>query len=248
MSNKRCILIKKNLISYMSKHFADFLFVGSHSNFYAFRRENQCGIYDYIIFQKEFFKGILSVIITEVASCYNKNYRAIPHFTVGYDTDIAVLVTRKNTYNTATGWHNIENKAEQLNDLFELIKKDIDNYVMDYFEKCHKKINSDKYMTVMNCYVQAQFKMLCDNEINSIKQYLVDVNKAYSAYRKMCKKTGAIETIEYFDIIPVHTIVQKWLVDIQKALNDCYLSKSIKMQMIKNITILFRDNFNFYNL
>ncbi|NDO46942.1 hypothetical protein [Clostridium sp. MD294] len=248
MSNKKCIPIKKNLISYMSKYFADFLFVGNHSNFYAFRRENECEIYDYIIIQKEFFDGILSVIITEVSSCYNKNYRAIPHFTVGYDTDIATLITAKNTYNTATGWHNIESKAEQLNDLFELIKKDIDNYVMDYFEKCHKKINSDKYMTVMNCYVQAQFKMLCDNEINSIKQYLVDVNKAYSAYRKMCKKTGAIETIEYFDIIPVHTIVQKWLVDIQKALNDCYLSKSIKMQMIKNITVLFRDNFNFYHL
>ena len=50
--------IKKKLTSYMSKHFSDFLFVGSYSNFYAFRRENQCGIYDYIIIQKEFFEGI----------------------------------------------------------------------------------------------------------------------------------------------------------------------------------------------
>lgn len=248
MSNKKCIPIKKKLTSYMSKHFSDFLFVGSYSNFYAFRRENQCGIYDYIIIQKEFFEGILSVIVTEVASCYNKNYRAIPHFIVGYNTDIAVLITGKNTYNTAIGWHSIENNAEQLNDLFELIKKDIDNYVMDYFEKCHKKINSDKYMTVMNCYVQAQFKMLCDDEINSIKQYLVDVNKTYSAYRKMCKKNGLKESKAYFDNIAVHTTIQKWLTDIQKILGYAYLSKSIKMQMIKNITILFRDNFNFYHL
>ena len=248
MSNKKCISIKKKLTSYMSKHFSDFLFVGSYSNFYAFRRENQCGIYDYIIIQKEFFEGILSVIVTEVASCYNKNYRAIPHFIVGYNTDIAVLITGKNTYNTAIGWHSIENNAEQLNDLFELIKKDIDNYVMDYFEKCHKKINSDKYMTVMNCYVQAQFKMLCDDEINSIKQYLVDVNKTYSAYRKMCKKNGLKESKAHFHSIAVHTTIQKWLTDIQKILGYAYLSKSIKMQMIKNITILFRDNFNFYHL
>lgn len=248
MPNKKCIPIKKKLISYMSKHFSDFLFVGNHSNFYAFCRENQCGIYDYIIIQKEFFEGILSIIITEVASCYNKNYRAIPHFTVGYNTDIAILITGKNTYDTATGWHSIENNAEQLNDLFEQIKKDIDNYVMDYFEKCHKKINSNKYMTVMNYYVQAQFKMLCDDEINSIKQYLVDVNKAYSAYRKICKRNGLKESKAYFDSIIVHTTIQKWLIDIQKMLGYGYLSKSIKMQMITNITILFRDNFNFYHL
>ncbi len=248
MSHKRCIAIKKKLVDYMSKHFSDFLFVGSHSNFYAFRRENECEIYDYIIIQKEFFEGILSVIITEVASCYNKNYKAIPYFTVGYHTNIAVLITGKNCYDTDIGWHSIENKAAQLNDLFGLIKKDINNYVMDYFEKCHKKINSDKYMTVMNCYVQAQFKMLCDDEINSIKQYLVDVNKTYSAYRKMCKKNGLKESKAYFDSIAVHTTIQKWLIDIQKILGYGYLSKSIKMQMIKNITILFRDNFNFYHL
>ncbi len=248
MSHKRCIAIKKKLVDYMSKQFTDFLFVGSHSNFYAFRRENECEIYDYIIIQKEFFEGILSVIITEVASCYNKNYKAIPYFTVGYHTNIAVLITGKNCYDTDIGWHSIENKAAQLNDLFGLIKKDINNYVMDYFEKCHKKINSDKYMTVMNCYVQAQFKMLCDDEINSIKQYLVDVNKAYSTYRKMCKKNGLKESKAYFDSIAVHTTIQKWLIDIQRILGYGYLSKSIKMQMITNITILFRDNFNFYHL
>ena len=62
MSNKKCISIKKKLTSYMSKHFSDFLFVGSYSNFYAFRRENHCGIYDYIKKQKEFFNCLQSTI------------------------------------------------------------------------------------------------------------------------------------------------------------------------------------------
>ncbi len=64
-------------MDYMSKQFTDFLFVGSHSNFYAFRRENECEIYDYIIIQKEFLKEYfllslqkLQVVTTKIIEQY----------------------------------------------------------------------------------------------------------------------------------------------------------------------------------
>lgn len=39
-------------------------------------------------------------------------------------------------------------------------------------------------------------------EVNAVKEYLVNDNKAYSAYRKACRKDGEKENAGYFDMIP----------------------------------------------
>lgn len=174
----------------MSKWFSDFQLEDSNSQLYAFRRENNDGIYDYIIFQREFFEGTVSLVITEVASCYNKSQKGIPWFTVGYDTDIGVLITGKNHYNSDIGWHRCKNDAEELESLFDAVRKDIDTYVIDYFTKCHNKINADKSMVVTNSYMQSQFEKMSNEDIDEVKGYLLAVNRAYSEYRKACKKSG----------------------------------------------------------
>ena len=249
---QKCIPIRKKLIHYMAEQFPDFLFEGSHSDFYAFRRQNADGIYDHIVIQREFYEGILSMVITEIACCYNKSYRGLPWFAVGYETDIAVLITGKHCYSIDVGWHRIENDAKQLNILFEGIKKDIDNYVLDYIEKCHKKINADRYMTTMNRYMQAQLKILSEEEIDTIKQYLIDSSKAYSEYRKecrkMCKKNGLKEAEVCFNDIPMPSTVKKWIEEIKNALGYSYLSERRRSLIINDTTVLFRDNFNFYTL
>lgn len=248
MKDKRCIPIKKKFVDYMSHWFSDFLFQGNTSQFYVFRRENIDGIFDYIIIQREFYEGMISIIITEVASCYNKLWKAIPYYTIGYDTDIGVLITKKNYYNADIGWHRVQNDVEQLPELFDGIRKDIDTYVMDFFSKCHKKINEDKCMSVTNSYMKTQFTILSEDDIKSIKEYLVNSNKAYSQYMKDCKKNKEKETIEWFDIIPLHPIVERWIADIQKLLNYSNLPKNIQKRLIRDTIILFKDNYNYYNL
>lgn len=248
MQGERCIPIKKKFIDYMSKWFSDFQFVGSNSQFYAFRRENPDGIYDHIIIQREFYEGTLSLIVTEAASCYNKSWKGIPWFTVGQCTDIGVLITGKNVYDANIGWRRCKNDVEELNRLFDEIRKDIDTYVIDFFAKCHEKINADKFIVITNSYMQAQFEVLSERDIHAIKEYLVDVSKAYSEYTKACKKSGEKETIEYYDIIPLHPIVEHWVTDIQNLLNYSHLSKDMRIQIIRKTTVLFRDNYDFYNL
>lgn len=248
MPTERCIPIKKKLIDYMGKKFPDFPFEGGNSNFYAFFRKAPDGLYDHIIIQREFFEGTLSLVITEAATCYNRSWKGIPWAMVGCATDIAVLITGKNIYPADTGWHRIKNDAAELDSLFEAIKSDIDTYVLKFFAKSHEKICSDKRMVTTNAYMQTQFSALSDNDIGAVKQYLTDVNKANSEYWKQCKKDGVKETIAYFDVIPLHPIVEQWLTGIQKVLGYSYLSDKIKTQLIKDTTILFRDRFDFYNL
>lgn len=248
MQGERCIPIKKKFIEYMSKWYSDFQFVGGSSQFYAFRRENSDGIYDHIIIQREFYEGTLSLIVTEAASCYNKSWKGIPWFTMGHSTDIGVLITGKNYYDANIGWYRCGNNAEELNGLFDEIRKDIDTYVIDYFTKCHEKINADKFLVITNSYMQDQFEVLSEGDIHAIKEYLANVSKAYSEYTKACKKNGEKETIEYYDIIPLHPIVEHWVTDIQELLDDAHLSKNMRIQIIRKTTVLFRDNYNFYNL
>lgn len=248
MQNEKCLPIKKKFIAYMSKWFSDFMFEGSADQFYAFRRENPDGLYDHIIVQRDFYEGTISLVVTVAASCYNKSWRGIPWFTIGHDTDIAVLITGKKRYDADTGWHRRKNNAEEIYGIFDEIRKDIDTYVLNYFTECHKKINMDKRMVITNSYMQAQFAALSEEDINAVKKYLVSLNKAYSEYRKVCRKKGEQETVLYFDTIPLHPIVEKWITDIQEQLNYSYLSESIRTQLAEQTTILFRDNYNFYNL
>ncbi|MBO5093341.1 MAG: hypothetical protein J6C33_03160 [Lachnospiraceae bacterium] len=79
---------------------------------------------------------------------------------------------------------------------------DIDAYVVGFFEKCHEKINADRRMVITNSYMQSQFAVLSEEEVNAVKEYLVNDNKAYSAYRKACRKGGEKENAGYFDMIP----------------------------------------------
>lgn len=248
MQSEKSIPIKKKLIHYMGEWFPNFIFEGGNSHFFAFRRENPNGIYDHIIIQREFFEGVLSLVITEVASCYNASWKGIPWFTVGYDTDIGVLITGKQCYDENTGWHRCKNDPEELQNIFDGLREDINTYVLDFIPKCHKKIHTDKCKVITNSYMQTQFLALCEEDIQLIKEYLVRVSKAYSAYRKNCRKHGEKETTPYFDIIPLHPIVEHWLLDIQKQLNYSYLSKGIRTQLIKDTTVLFRDYYDFYDL
>lgn len=248
MQNEKCIPIKKKLISYMSTWFPDFLFQGGNSQFYAFRRENPNGIYDHIIIQREYYEGTVSLVVTEAASCYNKSWKGIPWLTVGYDTDIGVIISGQKQRDTNIGWHRCDNNAEKLYELFDEIRNDIDTYILAYFTKCHEKINPDRCMVITNSYMQAQFAELSKENIDAVQEYLVNVNKAYTVYRKICRKNGKQETTTYFDIIPLHPIVEHWLTDIQEQLNYPYLSEEIRTQLIRYTTVLFRDNYNFYNL
>ena len=248
MQKERCIPIKKRLVEYMRKWFSEFLFEGGTSQLYVFRRGNPDGIYDYIIVQREFFEGTISLVITEVASCYNKSWKGIPWFTIGYGTDIGVLITGKNSFNADTGWHRCKNDPEELQKIFDGIREDIDTYVLDYFEKCHEKIHTVKYKAITNSYMQTQFSILSPEDIQTMKDYLIRVNKAFSEYRRACRKNNERETTPYFDIIPLHPILEHWITDIQKQLNYSYLSENIRTQLIKDTTVLFRDNYDFYDL
>lgn len=248
MQGEKCIPIKKKFVDYMSKWFPDFLSEGSNSQFYAFRRENSDRIYDHIIIERVFYEGRIYLVVTEAASCYNKSWRGIPWFTVGDETSIGVLITGKKYYDADTGVHWCNNDEQELSGLFDEIRKDIDTYVIDFFTKCHEKINGDRHMVITNSYMQTQFELLSEEDIHVIKEYLANVNKAYSEYRKACKKSGEKETTQYFDIIPMNPIVEQWLTDIQERLNYSCLSNSMRTQIIRNTTVLFRDNYNFYNL
>lgn len=248
MQSEKCIPIKKRLVEYMCKWYPDFLFQGGTSQFYAFRRDNPDGIYDHIIIQREFFEGTISLVITEIASCYNKSWKGIPWFTVGYGTDIGVLITGKNSYDANIGWHRCKNHPEELQKAFDGIREDIDAYVLGFFGKSHEKIRTDKRKVITNSYMQMQFAVLSGEDVQTIKDYLVRVNKAYSEYRKNCRKNGERETTSYFDVISLHPIVEHWITDIQERLNYSYLSENTRTQLIKDTTVLFRDNYSFYNL
>ncbi len=248
MSKEKCIPIKKGLVSYMASNFSDFVFKGSVGTFYAFQKSNEDGIYDYIIIQRDFYESMVVLVITEVTSCYNCNWRGIPWFTVGLGTDIGVLITGKNSYKPDVGWHKCNNKVEELDFVFSGIGSDINTFVYPYFSKCHEKIKLDKLLTTTAVYMKEQLTLLNEEEIYLIKQYLVDVNKAYSSYGKMCRKSNQKETLDYWDVIPLHRKIEQWLEDIKNQLKYSYLSDDIRIKIIKYTTVLFRDYFDFYNL
>lgn len=240
MQSERCIPIKKKLVGYMSKWFPAFVFEGGHGPFYAFRRENPDGIFDHIILQREFYQGKLSLIITEVASCYNRSWKGIPWFTVGYGMDIRS--------EGKVVWHSCKNDPEELRGLFDCIRTDIDAYVTGFFAECHEKIRADKRRVTTNSYMQAQFTTLRKEEIQAIKEYLARVGKAYSACRKASRKNGEQAATAYFDILPLHPVVERWVREIQEQLGCPYLSEKMRIQIIKDATILFRDNYDYYDL
>lgn len=248
MPSKKCIPIKRSLVDYMHRWFPDFIFEGGDSQFYAFRRENPDGIYDHIVMQREFFEGVVSLVITEVASCYNKSWKGIPWCTVGYGTDIGVLITGKQHYDANTGWHRCKNDLEELQKIMDGIRGDIDTYVMQFFVKCHEKIHTDRHRVITNSYMQTQFSTLSEEDIQAVKEYLVCVSKAYSEYGRACRKRGEKETKQYFDVVPLHPVVEHWVAEIQEQLHYSHLSESVRIQLIKDTTVLFRDNYNFYNL
>ena len=244
----KCIPIKKRLVDYMSKWFSEFIFVGGDNQLYAFQKENVDGIYDYIFIQREFYQGKIILTITEVASCYNKSWKGIPWFNIGYSASIGALITGKNHYDANIGSHVCENNIYELDRLFDGLKKDINTYVIKFFAKQHNIINADKYMLITNSYMNEQFMVLSKSDVDLIKGYLINLNRAYSKYRNECRKDGKKEVISYFDSIPLHPIVEGWLKDIQEQLNLLKLSESMRTQLLKYITILFRDNYDFYNL
>ena len=71
---------------------------------------------------------LLSLVITEVASCYNKSWKGIPWFTVGYGTDIGVLITGKQHFDANIGWHRCKNAPDELQKVLVDIKGDIYTY------------------------------------------------------------------------------------------------------------------------
>jgi len=93
----------------------------------------------------------------------------IPWATIGYDADIAGLITGKNHHKAEIGWHECGNHAEELNGLLDGIRKDIHTYVLAFFAKSHKKINADKRRVTINSYMQAQFETLSESDIQAIK-------------------------------------------------------------------------------
>ncbi len=244
----KCIPVKKRLVDYMSKCFSEFIFVGGDNQFYVFRKENTDGIYDYIIIQREFYQGKIILTITEVASCYNKSWKGIPWFNIGYSTSIGALITGKNLYDPNIGSHVCKNNVDELNGLFGELRKDINTYVIKFFIKQHEIITADKYMLITHSYMNEQFMILSKSDVDLIKEYLINLNRAYSKYRNECRKDGKKEVISYFDSIPLHPIVEGWLKDIQEQLNLLQLSESMRTKLLKYITILFRDNYDFYNL
>lgn len=248
MQGERCIPIKKKLVGYMFQRFPEFVFEGSTSQFYAFRRENDDGIYDHIIIQRDFYKGTISLVITEVTSCYNTSWKGIPWFTVGCETDIACLITGKGYYEAGTGWRRCSNHEEELPGLFAAIGADIETYVIGYFRQCHAKMNSSRYMTVMSSYLRSRFSALDEDEVASIKEYLISAAKAYSEHDKACKKSGKREAIEGVDVPFLHSTVKGWVADIQGSLKVSDLPANAEIKIRVDSLTLFSDRFHLYNV
>lgn len=249
MPVERCIPIKKLLMDSMKEKFPDFLFQNSStSTLYGFTRKSSHGIYDHIILQRDFFDGVISLTISEVAACYNHSWRGIPWFTVGYDSDIAALITGKKQNTAGVGWHRCGNSKEEVELLLPAIQSDIETYVLPFLELSHQKIGSDRYMTTLQEYLTGQFAALTEEQITSIKQFLVDGNKVYSQYRKTCRENGQQETLHYYEVFPLHPMVEQWLNDLKEQLGYAELSRNQRLKMIGHTTVLFRDVFDFYNL
>lgn len=248
MAIEKCIPIKKELIAYMSQQLSDFSFQGCHGNIYAFCRYGIAGIHDYILIQREFYEGNLSLAISALASCFNTSWRGIPWFTIGYETSLPVLITGKKYYDASLGRHCVSNSKDQLETLFTAIKSDIFTYALPFFSKSHIKINSDLLITTTNLVMRNQLSIMNSEQIDELKNYLIVRNKEYSLYRKECRKNHQNEQIDSFDSNPLHPLIEGWLLRIQKQLKYAHLSKALRTQFIRNTTILFRDAFDFYGL
>lgn len=247
MKNKRCINIKRSLIDFIELNFKEFIFEDSSNSIYIFKRCNKNKIYDYIFIQKDFYEGEISLTISEVASCYNSNWRGIPHCIIGYETNIACLITKNKVYDSNVRWHKCQNNKDDLQRIFLELKKDINEYVLPFFKESHQKINEDTVIKLVKNYIIYEAKKLTDDEVNSIKKYIKDCNLKYSKYIKECRINNK-QILNYFEVVKDnHKILQKWEIDIIKNLNK-HISTKTKLDIKKYILILFKDLFDFYNL
>ena len=247
MAGNRCIPIKKPLVAYMAEHFPEYSFVGVNGMFYGFTRFCGDGTYEHIVIQREFYEGTISLVLTEVAVCYNRNWRGIPWFTIGYETDIAVLITGSKIYDASTGWRRCENDKNKLNGLFDAIGADIRKYVFPFFHECHQKIGSDKIRKRVCEYLQAELPNLSEETVASIKQHIHEMNQVYSRYMAECRKKGENPTLKVSQMDPLHPQEKSWMTDIQRILGFPALSESAYNRIYGYMIILFRDYYDFYN-
>ena len=228
MAKEKCITIKKPLIDYIETHYPEFEYEGGTSSFYAFVRKSENGIYDHILVERVFFNGKIHLIISEVASCYNKSWKCIPHTTVGIGTSLGALITGKKYYQAGTGEHTCDNNLEDLQNAFNGICKDIERYVLRFFEKSHRDIENDKQLTTIYSYMRNQFMTLTDEEVQSVINH----------WKQTEKNTQS-------SIISFHPIEEKWLSDIQQELGYSTLSDKTRNQIARIVAILFKEEYRF---
>lgn len=243
MAKERCIPIRKRLVEFMASEYPDFLYQGNHSFFYGFTRMNPDGICDHIVLQREFFQGKIGLVLTEAASTYTRNYRSIPWWIVGYETDIGVLITGENSYPAEIGWRYCENRVDALPELFGAIKNDIDTYVLDYFDACHKRIQEDPHLPILYAYIEPRLSTLSDAEIKSIQAYDQEVTRAFFEYDRECIKQNVRTTKWCYELIPFHPLLEQWL----NALKDQFQVESfpldLKMKLVNSMMRLFLDRY-----
>ena len=244
MKTQRCIPIKKKLVDYMAEYFPDYEFKGTTNILYGFTKENNDGIYNHIMIQREFFEGKIQLIIAEVGACYNKNWKGIPMLRVGYCTDIGCLITGRTIHPAGIGWHFCDNNADDLQQLFDQIKSDIDTYVIDFFQKKHEQINSNQLLTTINAQMQTELLTLSADEVASIQAYLIDVSRADSEYYKTHRHILRGEAMSYYEIIPMHPIVEKWISEIEQRVGLSSIARNLRHDMIRQAINLFYDNYD----
>ncbi|MCC8123580.1 MAG: hypothetical protein LIO58_08565 [Oscillospiraceae bacterium] len=243
----KSIPIKKDLIAMMEHNFPDFIFCSTHQSLYGFTRFTEDLLYDHIIIQRDFYNEEGNLVITEVASCYNQNWRSHPWYTVGQGTDIAVLITGKHRYPAGTGWHSYGNTREQLSAAMDQLVEDINRYVLPYFQKIHEELAKDKLMRVTALYLRTAIASMQTDEIESFQQYMKAYQDDYSAWRKECLKLKKkIDDSQYSCFIPDHPLINLWMEDIKNLLDFPKLKDSGKSRIRKYIFCLFRDIHSYY--
>lgn len=229
----RCIPIKRKLVEFFDTVFPDFKFQATSGELYIFRKENIDHLYDYIFIQKEFFEGKISLAVSEVSCCYNQSWKGIPHSILGKSTSIGVLITGKNYYPAEIGWNQCDNNNQALDGLFHAIQKDIEKYVIPFFYQQHLELAQDTISKKIYTYTQHIFPKLKDLEIETLKQWLGQINRAYREHKQIER---------YFFAVECPTILQSWLETIEKELQKEKIQLD-KNEIIKKLLILFRDYF-----
>lgn len=243
MAKERCIPIRRRLVEFMASEYPDFLYQGSHSIFYGFTRMNPDGICDHIVLQREFFQGKIGLVLTEAASTYTRNYRTLPWRRVGYETDIGVLITGENSYPAEIGWRHCENRVDALPELFGAIKNDIDTYVLDYFDACHKRIQEDPHLPALYAYIEPILSSLSDAEIKSMQAYDQELNRASSEYYRACREQNIGPTKWCYELIPFHPLLERWLNELKDQFQVESFPFDLKMELVNSMMRLFLDRY-----